>query len=415
VSHDHGRGLGSILLLIISMLAAPGNIFCQPVPRILTNGIVNAAGAPRPPAPVSPGGIISIYGSNFNPSPGTHAGGVSAMPPLPTSIDSTQVLINSRFAPLYYVDSTQINAQVPWEVADAAYLTVQVIVNGLPSNLSTVPLTANAPGILVVTHALDGSLVNPQQSATPGEYLTIYVVGLGPVANAPATGAAALAKPLSTTTLMPTLTIGGIAANVSFSGLTPGFSGLYQINAQVPNGVPNGDDIAVVLSADGTVSNTITTSVESGVPSNVRVSVSPASASLVTGATQQFTAAVTGTDNSSVAWTVNGVPGGNSSVGTISATGFYTAPAIAPNGNLVIVAATSAADTMVAGTAAAAVTPLPPAVSPLGRFRSAAPGLWAQFEERGWTSGYWPGQAIQTFTQVDSAGNLRDCSLAARV
>ena len=126
----------------------------QSVPRIVTNGIVNNAGAPPPPAPVAPGSIISIYGSNFNSSPGTHAGGVSATTsPLPTSINGTQVLINSLFAPLYYVDSSQINAQVPWEVSGASYLTVQVIVNGLPSNLATVALAPNAPGLLLVTHA----------------------------------------------------------------------------------------------------------------------------------------------------------------------------------------------------------------------------------------------------------------------
>jgi uncharacterized protein (TIGR03437 family) len=394
-----------LTLLLLSGLAAPGNAFGQAVPRILTNGIVNAAGAPLAPVPVAPGGIISIYGANFNSSPGTHAGGVSATPPLPASVGGTQVLINSRFAPLYYVDSTQINAQVPWEVSGATYLSVQVIVNGLPSNLSTVPLAANAPGLLVVSHALDGSLVSSSQPATPGEYLTIYVVGLGPVANPPATGAAALAKPLSTTTLNPNLTIGGVAASVIFSGLTPGFSGLYQVNARVPEGIPNGDDIAVVLSVGGAVSNTITTSVESGAPSNVQVTVSPTSASLVTGATQQFTAAVTGTANSSVTWTVNGVPGGNLSVGTISAAGLYTAPATTPSGNLVFLAATSAAASTVAGTATVSVSAPPAVASPLGRVRSAAPGLYTQFEERGWSSGYYPGQVIQTFTQIDSAGN----------
>ncbi len=383
------NAFGSTLLLLLLGLAAPGNAVGQPVPRILTNGILSSAGAPLPPAPVAPGSIVSIYGSSFNSSSGAHAGGLSAThTPLPTSIDGTQVPINSRLAPLFYVDSSQINAQVPWEVSGASYLSVQVIVNGLASNLSTVALTANAPGILVVTHALDGSLVTSSQPATPGEDLTVYGVGLGPVTNPPATGAAASAKPLSTTLLTPALTIGGIAANVIFSGLTPGLSGLYRVNAQVPAGTPNGDDISVVLSVGGAISNTVITSVQSGVPSGVDVSVSPVSASLLTGATQQFTAAVSGAGDSSVKWSVNGVLGGNSTVGTITATGLYTAPATAPSSNIAFVAATSAEDSTVAGTATAIVRTPPASVPPLGRFRSSAPGLYGQFERRGWAAEY---------------------------
>jgi uncharacterized protein (TIGR03437 family) len=395
------RDIQVCCMLLPLAFAFLGITFGQPVPRILTNGIVSAAGAPLTPAPVAPGGIISIYGSNFNSSFGIHAGGVSAASaPLPTIIGSTQVLINSVFAPLYYVDSSQVNAQVPWEVNGASYLTVQVIVNGLPSNLSTVGLAPNAPGILAVTHASDGSRVEPSAPAAPGEYLTIYAVGLGAVTNAPSTGAAPLATPLSYTILTPIVTIGGVAANVVFSGLTPGFSGLYQVNAQVASGIPNGDDVSVVLSVGGALSNTVTISVESGAPSGVRVSVSPVSVSLLTGATQQFTAAVSESSDSSLSWSVDGIPGGNSTVGTISSSGLYTAPASPPNGSVVFVAAMDANST-VAGTATVAVSAPAAPPSPLGRVRSNAPGLWSQFEQRGFPSQYWPGQAIQMFTQFD--------------
>jgi uncharacterized protein (TIGR03437 family) len=397
------NALGLMALSLLLALAAPRSVFGQSVPRILTNGIVNAAGAPLPPAPVAPGSIISIYGSNFNSSSGTHAGAISATPPLPTNVGPTQVLINSRFAPLYYVDSTQINAQVPWEVAGASYLTVQVIVNGLPSNLSTVALAQNAPGILAITHNLDGSLVTPSQPAVPGEYLTIYAAGLGAVANPPATGAAALAKPLSNTLAKPALTTGGVAADVNFSGLTPGFAGLYQVDAQVPPGIPNGDDVSVVLSVGGALSNTIVTSAQFGMPSGVQVSISPTSVSLLTGATQQFTAAVLGSTDSSVSWSVNGIPGGNSTVGTISSTGLYIAPASAPNGSVVFVAASNAADATVAGTATVAVRAPGLVASPLGHYRSNGPGLWTQFEDRGATGGYYPGQTLQHWNDFEPA------------
>lgn len=402
MSRAHLDGLGSILWLIISVLATPANIFSQALPRILTGGVVSVAGAPLSSVAVAPGAIISIYGSNFNSSAGMHAGGVSAgAPPLPTSINGTQVLINSRFAPLFYVDSSQIDAQVPWEVTGAAYLTVQVIVNGRPSNLASVPLGPIAPGILAVTHAWDGSLVAPSNPATSGELLTIYSIGLGPVTNQPATGGAALVQPLSYTVSTAAVTIGGVPAIVAFSGLTPGFAGLYQVNAQVPMGTLNGDNITVALSVGGAVSNVIATSVQSGTPSGVQVSVSPASASVLTGGAQQFTATVSGASDSSVSWTVNGVPGGDAAVGTISSTGLYMAPASTASGSVVFVAATSTADPTVAGTALAVVNSPAPVASPIGRFRSKGPGLYTQFEERGFPVGYWPGLAIQTFTQFD--------------
>jgi serine protease len=77
----------------------------------------------------------------------------------------------------------------------------------------------------------------------------------------------------------------------------------------------------------------------------VAVAVTPATASVQAGnGMQTFTAAVTNTSNTAVTWSVNGVSGGNATVGTISATGAYTAPAVAPSPATVTVTATSSAD-----------------------------------------------------------------------
>ena len=81
------------------------------------------------------------------------------------------------------------------------------------------------------------------------------------------------------------------------------------------------------------------------VAGNVVVTVAPKTATLRTGAQQQFTATVTGALNPAVTWTVNTIAGGNSTVGTISATGMYTAPLIVPTANTVTVTATSVEDT----------------------------------------------------------------------
>ena len=51
------------------------------------------------------------------------------------------------------------------------------------------------------------------------------------------------------------MTIGGVPASVSFSGLAPGFVGLYQVNAQVPAGLAAGDAVPVVMQMGGNTSN----------------------------------------------------------------------------------------------------------------------------------------------------------------
>lgn len=89
---------------------------------------------------------------------------------------------------------------------------------------------------------------------------------------------------------------------------------------------------------------------------NVTVGVSAASSSVLLGLTDQFSARVTGTTNTAVTWGVDGVAGGNVTVGTIDANGLYTAPADLPNPASIAVTATSQADSSVSGKASVTVT-----------------------------------------------------------
>ena len=84
------------------------------------------------------------------------------------------------------------------------------------------------------------------------------------------------------------------------------------------------------------------------------VTVSPTSASLALGATQQFSVTVTGSSNTAVTWSVNGVPGGNPNVGTISNSGLYAAPALLSPGSVSVIA-TSQADSSKQASASVAV------------------------------------------------------------
>ena len=83
----------------------------------------------------------------------------------------------------------------------------------------------------------------------------------------------------------------------------------------------------------------------------VQVVVSPSSQSIALGATAQFAAAVSGAIDTTVVWSVNGVPSGNSTVGTVDGTGLYTSPVAFPSPTTVNVTATSNADPTAAASA----------------------------------------------------------------
>ncbi|SRR5579872_384571 len=89
---------------------------------------------------------------------------------------------------------------------------------------------------------------------------------------------------------------------------------------------------------------------------SVTITISPTSATVATGAQQQFTATVTGTTNTGVSWQVNGTAGGDSTDGTISNAGLYLAPSSVPSGK-VMVTAVSQADTTESASASITITP----------------------------------------------------------
>ena len=223
------------------------------------NGVVNAASFG---APVAPGSIASVFGTFPIPGPTS-----STILPLPTTISGLSLQFGTApLAPLFFGSPTQINAQIPWELAGQTQTTVSVTQNGQSSALRTLPLAMYAPGIFVMDNQtgqgaiLDANygLVNPANPTTPGADIQIYCTGLGPVTSQPATGAPALADPLSWTTINPTVTIGGApAAAVPFSGLAPGNVGLYQVNAQVPTASARGPAVPITISVGGATSNVV--------------------------------------------------------------------------------------------------------------------------------------------------------------
>jgi uncharacterized protein (TIGR03437 family) len=206
-------------------------------------------------AALAPGTIIQIYGQNL--ATGT------AQPttiPLPTTMNGTTVLIGGTPAPLYFVSPGQINAQLPFELAPGNQYQILITVNGALTTPDILQLSPATPGLaafgdgtLIAQHG-DGSLVSTTSPARPGEYLVAYLAGMGGTNATPGSGTASPSSPLALPTATPTLTINGTASPIAFAGLTPGLVGLYQMNFQVPAGLPAGD-LTLVVTQNGQASN----------------------------------------------------------------------------------------------------------------------------------------------------------------
>jgi serine protease len=173
----------------------------------------------------------------------------------------------------------------------------------------------------------------------------------------PAT-ATVLAGAMQTFTAAVTNTA-NMAVTWSVNGVNGGNSTVGMISSAgvyiAPSTVPS--PAAVTIKATSAADTTKSASATVTVAAPITVSVTPGTANVTAGMTQMFTAAVTGNSNMSVNWSVNGVAGGNSTIGMISTSGAYTAPVTVPTPATVTVTAVSVADSTKMGSAQATVMP----------------------------------------------------------
>lgn len=194
------------------------------------------------------------------------------------------------------------------------------------------------------------------QSTSAPKAATVSVA-VSPVSMSLQTGATQqfTATVSNATNTAVTWQVNGVAGGNATVG-TISSGGLYTAPASVPT--PATVTVAAVSQADSSKNGTATVTVTA--PPPITVTVGPTTASVQTGATQQFTATVANTANTAVTWQVNGVAGGNATVGTVSNTGLYTAPASVPSPATVSVTAVSVADNSKTGSATVTVTAPPP-------------------------------------------------------
>jgi len=196
---------------------------------------------------------------------------------LPTSLAGVSLVIAGQPVPLFYAGSGQVNAQLPFTLAPngqaQAVLTVQAGSQILSTDPQTFSVGAVQPAIFttnssgtgqgVVLSNPAGQIVNSSAPARAGDVVTAYGTGLGMTDPPPPAsgGKTPAAPPLYKVTNTATATVGGINAPVQFAGLAPGFVGLYQVNIQIPTGVPAGDAVPLVITQSGVASNTVTIAV----------------------------------------------------------------------------------------------------------------------------------------------------------
>ncbi len=243
------------------------------VPYLVTPAAYNAATLAAPgPGGLAPGSLVSLFG--FNLASGTATAGSGS---LPTTLLDTSVKIGGLAAPLLYVSANQVNLQIPLE-ARPGQTTLEVSRPSAGTVQTAVTLDSASPGIFRIREVAlnqgailtqDGDLAAygaapglAARPANPGKYVSIYCTGLGDVTNRPAPGAPGLGgPPYSETLATPVVTIGGHQATVTFSGLTPNYAGLYQVNVQVPMDAAQ-DCCALVTISVGNASDTATMGVQ---------------------------------------------------------------------------------------------------------------------------------------------------------
>ena len=270
------------------------------------------------PGTTTPGTIISLFGNGFGTT--TQTVGFPS-----TTFSGVSVTFNGTPAPLFHLVNTapnttkppfsigasQVDLLVPYELPYTGTVKVAVKVGSQTTPDYALTMAAATPGMYNIpdpstktrfnitaqfnnTAWLDmpasmatalgipggcaANNISPLslcgQPAKAGDVLVLYATGLGlATPNGDPNG-----KPLTTgnttpadgsvlyeTVVTPTITVGGLPAKVLFSGITPGFTGEYQIDFQVPDGI-TGDDVPVVFGMGSSPTDTRTMSIQAPAP-----------------------------------------------------------------------------------------------------------------------------------------------------
>ena len=214
---------------------------------------------------VSPGELVAIFGKGLGPAAGVNLQ-LDSNGLLTTSLGGTQVLFNGNPAPLIYAANGQVNAIVPYEVAQASTANVVAVYQGNALAAFQVAVSAVKPAIFTANSSGSGqgailnqdySINGPAKPAQRGQYVTLYGTGEGTTTPPGMDGRVSdtAGTPLPQAAASCSATIGGQPATVSYCGEAPGFAaGVLQIDVLVPESVTSGNTVPVTVTIGGATS-----------------------------------------------------------------------------------------------------------------------------------------------------------------
>jgi uncharacterized protein (TIGR03437 family) len=335
----------STRLCAVLFLASVSGLFGQP--RI--NGVSNAASGT---AEISPGGLVSIYGSGLATTTRSWTSKDFSGNSLPTTLDDVSVTIGGKKAAIAYLSPGQLNVQAPSGLSEGSVEVAVTNPSGAAKGTATSRTYApalfsfqgkyaaarhNTDAVYVATAGYFGASTT-SRPAMPGEILQVYGTGFGPTAPEVPAGQVVLSPAALSNPGALRVTVGGVEATVQYAGLVA--PGLYQLNVVVPL-VADGDQPVVASIGGASSLAALAIPVRNAGRPVVSLTLAPSGRTIRCGTELPLTVTVKNTLDSAVTWEVNGVAGGNAAVGTVSADNVYTAPAVLPPNPVVTITAIS--------------------------------------------------------------------------
>ena len=242
-------------------MGAPKNIYAvlDPVPFVNSDGVKNGAGD-TPEAIVAPGSVISILGVNL--ASEEELGPIS---PMKQVLAGVTVRAAGLLMPLFFVSPGQINAQLPFEIAEGKQ-TLTVSVPGKPEVSVSFTVARNAPGLFgsaldslqyaMASHA-DGTPVTPDRPAGRGETITVYGTGFGPYMAAAPTGFALPLDPNFMLADLVEVVVGDASVKPTYAGVAAQKAGVSAVSLIIGDGLPTGGSAPFKVRINGHESNTV--------------------------------------------------------------------------------------------------------------------------------------------------------------
>jgi len=311
--------LSSFRRLAVLLSCAAVSLLTAASPTIQT--IQNRTGA----AVAVAGDVIDVVGANLADGPAATAGW-----PLPLTLGTTQVWCNGYQAPLLSVDAGRVRIQLPWELAGLPAAQIRVVHASTSSDVFATPLAPFAPVILGADAA----------SVTPGQTLTLRVIGLGLRDKNPVTGSAPSSDHPGPSLVRLLVRIGGAPAPVIGNALAAGDpqadAGVQTVSVLVPSNLDAADS-GLRVDIGGVASDPFPLRVD---PGAIRISVSPAQAQAPILSNVKFSATVDGSSDTTVKWSVDanayGLPNTSGIYGSFTGSTFFASSNMtSPNWTLI--------------------------------------------------------------------------------